>query len=256
MIPGPSAALPPECERASRGEFSLSTVSKSSKSGKQGRALAPFLGRSKLVLAEAVVKCIYKERQELAGAAAVSAASLQLALIAQGASLPAVSGLTPVHVKWSRIPQALASARPQLPISCCEHPAGSRGQPQHPCGMGTSRCCGHLTAWMQWHIPPFLSVYFDMLFPACGHSPLLHVSFPYSSIPDPTSRAECSGCFTSGFTSDALVDERLTLIYLEGCWCCRLALFGAGCISDQDFGRVYMWEPAQSHPNYHLKWIS
>lgn len=163
-----------------RGEFTLSKVIKSCKSGKQGRVLAPFLGRSKLVLAEAVVKCIYKERRELVEAAAVSAASLQLALISQAASLAAVSGLTLIHMKCrSRIQQALTSARPQLPISCCEHPARSEGQPQpqHPCGMGTSGCCGHLATRMQWHIPPFLSVYFDMLFPACGRSPLLHVSF-------------------------------------------------------------------------------
>lgn len=128
--PGSERALPPECNRALRGEFTLSRVVRSCKSGKQGRLLAPFLGRSKLVLAEAVVKCIYKERRELVEAAAVSAASLQLALISQAASFPAVLTLIPMKCR-SRIQQVLASACPQLPSAAVSTQQGPRDTRSH-----------------------------------------------------------------------------------------------------------------------------
>lgn len=53
--------LSSERHRARRGEFALSKVIKSSKAGRQQRVLAPFLGRSKLVLAQAAFKYIYKK---------------------------------------------------------------------------------------------------------------------------------------------------------------------------------------------------
>lgn len=52
----------------------------------------------------------------------------------------------------------------------------------------------------------------------------------------------------------------LTLLEMRRGWCaggsererCRFA----PCIFSQVFGLIYLWEPAQIHPNNHLKWIS
>lgn len=49
------------CRAWRGGELTLGKVIKSSESGRQRRLLAPFLERSKLVLAEAALKFIYKK---------------------------------------------------------------------------------------------------------------------------------------------------------------------------------------------------
>lgn len=64
----------------------------------------------------------------------------------------------------------------------------------------------------------------------------------------------------SGFTSNALADEEGLTLTCLGCWfrgsAAGLQVLGTGCIFFQDSGFVYLWEPAQIRPNYHLKWIS
>lgn len=77
MIQDLSGAQPCKLNGDLRGEFTLSEVIKSCNSSKQWRVLAPFPGRSKLVLAEAMFKCIYKKgERDSSKAAAVSAVSL------------------------------------------------------------------------------------------------------------------------------------------------------------------------------------
>lgn len=122
-----------ERHRGWRGELTLSKVIKSSKPGRQRRVLAPFLGRSKLVLAEEEFKYIYKK-----GCLCLLSFSL---IWQQPRSF---------RVRAPRNSRGMNSGRPQLHT---ELPAGScqpRGQLQPP-GIGNLPVAGQ--GGLGWHIP-------------------------------------------------------------------------------------------------------